>query len=241
MPRLFFIGDTHGSIELKKLSNKNFPLARELTKDDIVCICGDAGFMWDTSKETKYWDDWAEDRPFTIVTCFGNHENYDAIRALPAEEWCGGIVRKVRPHVMYLENGEYFNICGHSLFAQGGAASIDKAYRKEGRSWWAAEIPSREELEHAAETMENLEFNVDIIVSHTAPNRMINRIDRFYPQYDTVTNFLNKFIYANTTWKQWFCGHFHIDRSFPNENFHFLYNDIIELLPNNEIKVVNNQ
>lgn len=237
MSRLFFVGDVHGSIELKKLSNKNFPLARELTKDDIVCITGDAGFMWDNSNETKYWDDWAEDRPFTIVTCFGNHENYDAIRALPAEEWCGGIVHKVRPHVMYLENGEIFNICGQTIFVQGGAASIDKAYRKEGKSWWSQEIPSREEFEHAAQNLEKFNFNVDIIVSHTAPNSMINKIDRFYPQYDDVTNFLDKFIISQVNYKDWFCGHFHIDRSFSNEHFHFLYNDIIEYIPNIGIMV----
>lgn len=240
MNRLFVIGDTHGSLELKKLSNKRFPLARELDRDDVLLITGDAGFMWDNTPETRYWDDWTEDRPFTIVACFGNHENYDAIRALPAEEWCGGIVRKVRPHVMYLENGEFFNICGHTIFVQGGAESIDKAYRKEGRSWWAAEIPSRAEFEHAAEVLERANFNVDIIISHTAPNSMINKVDRFMPRYDDVTNFLNKFVFRNTTWKQWLCGHFHIDRSFPDDKFHFLYNDIIEILPNNEIKVVNN-
>lgn len=237
MSRLFFVGDVHGSIELKKLSNKNFPLARELTKDDIVCITGDAGFMWDNSNETKYWDDWAEDRPFTIITCFGNHENYNAIRALPTEEWCGGIIRKVRPHVMYLENGEIFNICGQTIFVQGGAASIDKAYRKEGKSWWSQEIPSREEFEHAAQNLEKFNFNVDIIVSHTAPNSMINKIDRFYPQYDDVTNFLDKFIISQVNYKDWFCGHFHIDRSFSNEHFHFLYNDIIEYIPNIGIMV----
>ena len=240
MNRLFAVGDTHGSLELKKLSNENFPLARELDRSDVLLITGDAGFMWDDTSKTKYWDDWAESRNFTIATCFGNHCNYDKLRALPAEEWCGGIVRKVRPHVMYLENGEFFNICGHTIFVQGGAASIDKAYRKEGKSWWSAEIPSYDEFDHAAKTLERVNFNVDIILTHTAPNTMINKINKFSPQYDDVTNFLDKFVFKNTTWKYWLCGHFHTDRSFFDNNFHFLYNDIIELLPNGEIKVVNN-
>ncbi len=239
MNRIFITGDTHGSLELKKLGHKRFPLGRELTYDDILIICGDAGFMWDVSNETKYWDNWTNELGFTVVSCFGNHCNYDAIRALPAEEWNGGIVRKVRPHVMYLENGELFNICGHTIFIQGGAASIDKVYRKEGKSWWSSEIPSQEEFEHAANTLKHVNFNVDIILSHTAPNSMIDRIDRFYPQYDDVTNFLEKFVYSQTTYKQAFCGHFHIDKTIPDKNFYFLYNDIIELLPNNEIIVVN--
>ena len=240
MNRLFAIGDTHGSLELKKISNKRFPLARELDRSDVLLITGDAGFMWDDTPETRYWDDWAESRNFTIVTCFGNHCNYDKLRALPAEKWCGGVVRKVRPHIMYLENGELFNICGRSIFVQGGAASIDRAYRKEGKNWWSAEIPSYHEFEHAAKTLERANFNIDIILTHTAPNTMINKIDKFSPRYDDVTNFLDKFVFKNTTWKHWLCGHFHIDRSFPDDNFHFLYNDIIELFPNGEIKVVNN-
>lgn len=239
MGRLFFIGDVHGSIELKKLSNKNFPLARDLTKDDVVCICGDAGFMWDTSNETKYWDDWAEDRPFTIVTCFGNHENYNAIRTLPQEIWSGGIVRKVRPHVMYLENGEFFDIGLRRIFVQGGASSIDKVYRKEGKSWWQQEIPSYEEFSHAAEMLEAIHFTTNIIVSHTAPNSMINKIDKFMPHYDDVTNFLEKYVMSQVYYDHWFCGHFHIDRSIPENNFHFLYNDIVEVLPHRGFNIVN--
>ena len=242
MNRFFITGDKHGSLELKKLGRNRFPLMKELSDDrsNIICITGDAGFMWDNTKETKWWDDWTEDLGITVVSCFGNHSNYDAIRALTLEEWNGGLVRKVRPHVMYLENGELFNICGHSVFVQGGASSIDKMYRIEGKSWWANEIPNRLEFEHAAETLERANFNVDIIISHTAPNSMIDRIDRFMPRYDDVTNFLEKFVLSQTKFQFWGCGHFHIDRSFPDNNFHFLYNDIIELLPNGEIKVVNN-
>lgn len=208
-------------------------------RNNILIICGDAGFMWDDSKETKWWDDWTEDLGIIIISCFGNHENYNAIRTITPEIWNGGVVRKVRPHVMYLENGELFNICGYTIFVQGGAASTDKVYRKEGKTWWPEEIPSDEEFKHAVETLERAHFNIDIILSHTAPNSMINRIDRFYPQYDKVTNFLEKVVYSQTSYKQGFCGHFHIDRSISDKNFHFLYNDIIELFPDNTIKVIN--
>lgn len=240
--RLFITGDKHGSLELKKISRRNFPLMKELSGDrsNIIAITGDAGFMWDNTNETRWWDDWTEDLGVTVISCYGNHSNYDAIRALPTEEWNGGIVRKVRPHVMYLENGEIFNICEHTIFVQGGAASIDKIYRKEGKSWWSDEIPSFNELQYAANNLEKINFKTDIIISHTAPNSMINIIDKYYPKYDDVTNFLEKFILSQAIYNNWFCGHFHIDRTIPNRNFHFLYNDIIELLPDNTIKVVNN-
>ena len=240
MSRLFFTGDTHGSVELKKLSNKNFPLARELTKEDIICICGDGGFMWDESKETKYWDDWAEDRPFTIVSCFGNHENYNAIRALPAEEWNGGIVRKVRPHVMYIENGEILTINKQTFFFQGGAHSVDKAYRKEGKSWWSQEIPSYQEFENAATNLKKYNDKVDYIISHTGPNSLVHHLFPYEDATDLVTNFLEKYVNDCVEFKRWFLGHFHIDRSYINQKYNILYNDIIELFPNGEIKVVNN-
>lgn len=131
--RIFITGDVHGSLELKRLSNKNFPLAKNLDCNDIVIITGDCGFMWDNSKETKYWDDWIENRPFTTVCCYGNHENYSRIRELSIEQWHNSIIRKVRPHVMYIENGEILTINNKKFFFMGGAASIDKAYRIEGK------------------------------------------------------------------------------------------------------------
>ena len=195
--------------------------------------------MWDNSPETKYWGDWAEERKFTIVACFGNHENYTAIRSLPTEEWHGGVVRKVRPHIMYLENGELYNIGGKTLFTLGGAASIDKHLRKEGVSWWPEEIPSTSEFEHAAETLQNANFKVDYILTHTAPCSIIERIDRFMPRYDIVTSFLEKYVLSQVNYKAWMCGHLHLDRDIPDKNFHFLYHDIIELRSDNTIDIVN--
>lgn len=214
-------------MELKHLSNKNWPLARELTRDDIVIVCGDAGFMWDDSNETRYWDDWMENRPFTTVTCFGNHENYDKIRSLPREEWNGAIVRKVRPHVMYVENGEIFTLNGRTFFVMGGATSVDKVYRAEGKSWWAAEIPSREEMEHAAENLEKHNMRVNHIITHTAPNWIL---DKFGYGHDSLTNFLTNYVERFVEFDDWWFGHFHDNRNFGRDyNYHMLYHDIEEI------------
>ena len=227
--RTFITGDTHGPVEMNRLSNKNFPTARELGLSDVIIICGDGGFMWNNSPEIEYWDTWAEERKFTIVSCFGNHENYDAIRALPQEEWCGGIVRKVRPHVMYLENGEIFNINGHSFFVMGGATSIDKAYRKEHISWWKEEIPSNKEMEHAAENLEKHNFEVDYIITHCGPNYIVDKLCPYSSSHDDITSFLEKYVRANVKFKAWYMGHYHQDRSFDNFKYNVMYNDIMEI------------
>lgn len=227
MGHIFITGDKHGSLELKHLSNKNWPLARELTKDDILIICGDAGFMWDDSNETKYWDDWCEERPFTILAALGNHENYTVIRALPLEEWNGGHVRKVRPHVMYAENGEIFTLNNQTFFFFGGASSVDKARRIEGKSWWPEEIASNSEMDYAAKNLEKYNMRVNHIVTHTAPNFIL---DKFWYEYDPVTNFLTNYIERFVQFDDWWFGHFHDNRNFGRTyNYHMLYHDIEEI------------
>ena len=235
MGRLFFIGDTHGSVEINKLGFKHFPLGHELTKEDIVCICGDVGLVWDGSRTDAYWQDWCENLPFTVVGCLGNHENYNLIRQIPTENWNGGLVHKVRPHVMFLENGEIFNLNGHSTFVMGGATSLDKVYRKEGISWWPQEIPSYQEFARASDNLIKHNFQVDLIMSHCAPNSVIDAIDRFQPFHDEVTNYLEKFVLKNTTFTSWFCGHYHLDKTVFNK-IHILYNDILEVLTDHTTK-----
>ena len=231
MNRIFITGDTHGSLELKRLSNKNFPIAKTLTKEDTVIICGDAGFMWDNSNETKYWDDWAEDRPFTIISVFGNHSNYGLLRAIPTTEWHGAKVRRVRPHVMYIENGEIFTLNNQTFFCMGGARSVDKAYRKEGKSWWPQEIPSWNEMDYAANNLRTYNFQVDNIITHCGPNYIVDKLFPYENAHDDITNFLEKFVRMITTFNRWYMGHYHIDRSYDYQKFNILYQDIVEIMP----------
>ena len=237
MNRIFITGDTHGSLELKRLSNKNFPLAKTLTKEDVVIICGDAGFMWNSSNETKYWDDWAEDRPFTIISVFGNHSNYDALRAIPITEWQGAKVHAVRPHVMYIENGEIFTLNNKTFFCMGGARSIDKAYRIEGKSWWPEEIASYQEMEHGINNLEKYNFNVDYILAHCAPNHIVDILYPYENQHDTMTSYLEH-VCQRTIFNKFFCGHYHVDRSYDDQKYNIIYNDILEIMPDGRWEII---
>ena len=56
---VFVTGDCHS--EFQKLSTSSFPEQKEMTKDDIVIICGDFGAVWDcngVSNAEKYWLNW---------------------------------------------------------------------------------------------------------------------------------------------------------------------------------------
>ena len=240
MNRLLLTGDTHGSIDINKLSYKKFPLTRELDKNDYVCILGDFGCVWNLDNEDNYWLDWLESRPFTTLFLPGNHECYPLLRSFPEEQWCGGTIRRIRPSIIMLERGEIFNIANTTFFCMGGARSVDRAYRKEGISYWPDEMPSQYEYEKAANNLGKINFNVDYILTHCAPNYLVDKLFPYENQHDELTSFLEKYVRANTTFSRWFMGHYHIDRSYDNQKYNILYNDIIELLPNGEFKVVNN-
>lgn len=77
---IYITGDTHA--DFTRFSTKNFPEQKEMTKDDYIIICGDFGGIWSylySDKTEKYWLDWLENKPFTILFIDGNHENFDRL------------------------------------------------------------------------------------------------------------------------------------------------------------------
>ena len=123
---IFITGDTHR--DFHRFSTKSFVEQSDMTKNDVVIICGDFGGVWDykgESKEEKYWLDWLDNKPFT--TCFidGNHENFERLNNLPIEHWNGGKVHRVRPSVVHLMRGQVFELQGLKFFTFGGASSHD--------------------------------------------------------------------------------------------------------------------
>lgn len=123
---VYVTGDVHGRAEYgsSRFAFKNWPLGRTLTRDDVVIVAGDFGFVWDGSNAEKYWLDWFESKPWT--TCFvdGNHENHHALAGLPVREWNGGFVHEARPHVLHLMRGEVFDIDGLTVLAMGGVGVL---------------------------------------------------------------------------------------------------------------------
>ena len=43
----------------------------------------------------------------------------------PTEEWNGGKIQRIRPHVIHLMRGQVFDLQGYSFFTMGGARSHD--------------------------------------------------------------------------------------------------------------------
>ena len=186
---IYVTGDTHG--EFKRFKNRLFGA----NEHDIVIICGDFGGIWDNSSTEKYWLKWLCDKPYRILFCDGNHENYDMINSYPVETLFGGKVHKITDNIYHLIRGEMFEIDGKKIFVMGGARSHDisdgildpsdedfkmkekalirrkkEYYRVKGVSWWEEEMPSDEEFSHALETFRKNNYSCDYIITHDCPS-----------------------------------------------------------------------
>ena len=238
MPRIFITGDTHNNLEINRLSRKRFPLGRELSKQDILLIAGDFGFPWDGLKSDEYWLNWIEDLPFSIAFCDGNHINFPLLYQYPTEFWNGGQTHLLRPHIHHLMRGEIFNLNNQTFFTFGGARSVDKVYRIEGKSWWPEEIASYQEMEYGINNLERYNFNIDYILTHCAPNHIVDILYPYENQHDTMTSYLEH-ICQRTKFNKFFCGHYHLDRNYDNNKYNILYQDIMELTSDGKLIKVN--
>lgn len=247
--KLFSTGDTHG--DFRRFDADIFPEQSEMTRDDYVLICGDFGGVWcDSSKEHKKLD-WLEDRPFTTLFVDGNHENYDLLEAMPVEEWHGGKIHRVRPHIIHLMRGQVFDIGGSKFFTMGGASSHDiqngildpadpdfleqlelylnmgAMFRVKGRSWWTHELPTSEEYEEAWRNLERVGHKVDYIVSHCCPTSVQNKISSKY-ENDTLTDFFDE-VREKVSFRSWLFGHYHENMSL-EKKYALLYEQIVQVL-----------
>lgn len=228
---IYLTGDTHGELDIKKLCTSNFPEGKKMTKNDYVVILGDFGFIWkpEPDKTEQYWLDWFNNKPWTTLFVDGNHENHARLNEFSAIEWNGGKIHKINDSVFHLMRGQIFDIDNKKIFTMGGAPSIDKLYRVEGISWWKEEEISYEEQEKAISSLEKNGNKVDYIFTHTCPEELIPPMFNI-PKSSIVNSPTEKFfdyIAQNVDFKEWYFGHWHIEKDFGK--YHCLYDNIIRL------------
>ncbi len=247
---IYFTGDIHGSVDIRKLNPNNLRcLGITLNKDDHLILLGDIGLPFyptDTVKgsptygEYRFWTRFLAWKKCTILFVDGNHDNHDFWREQPVTEWHGGRVHR-HPHIpnaLHLMRGEiYDDVDGKSIFSFGGAAShdVEPVYigsqcvwkgRKEGISWWRHETADESETENARRNLARHDNRVDCIVTHTPPFSVVNE---FFPQKavekDTTAKFLDT-VLADVQYDMWLCGHIHTEYIISEMKLVGLYNDI---------------
>lgn len=207
--RILVVGDVHADFERL---NAFISLARPR----IILQCGDFGW-WPhhhditTTKKQYYFDQYALKMQETVLYwCDGNHENHwDLQYRLEAGK---KPLEIPVPGCWYMPRGSVLELNGQKILFFGGGDSVDKKYRKIGKSWWPEEIPTEEDFQYAEEQIAAHGGKIDVVISHTAPSPFL---DTFLHKivdsklYDPTIEFLDKILEKYRP-KRWFFGHFHV-------------------------------
>lgn len=232
---IFVTGDCHG--DFSKFTEEYFPEQKELTRQDIVIVCGDFG-IWHDTPEEREWLAWLDQRPFTTVFVDGNHENFDRLCGdeFPVVDFCGAKAQQIRPGIFHLLRGQVYLFEGKKFFAFGGASSHDisdgildranfqsdrafcefvqrwaiqgKMFRINHLSWWKQELPTEEELAAGLQTLIQNENKVDYIISHCAPQEIVAMLG--LSDTDRLCQWFNTVAHT-VSFKMWYFGHYHGD------------------------------
>ena len=252
---VYITGDCHA--RWHKFTTENFPEQKDMTRDDFVVVCGDFGLWHDNSTE-RWWFDWFEEKPFTILFVDGNHENFDRLYGNEFEivDFHGGKAHKIRDNIYHLMRGYVFDLCGKKFFTFGGASSHDiddgildpndfdderefeakyhrwvkrnKIFRVNHQSWWKEEMPSQEEMEFGIKTLEENNNKVDYIITHCCPQLVATIYSNGCYKADKLTSFFS--VIAETVdFSKWFFGHYHDDCVIMSK-FVMLYDHIIRVV-----------
>ena len=239
---VYITGDTHGGIDVGKLSYERWPESRKLTDNDYLIICGDFGFVWNNSATEKQWLKWFDNKPYITLYCLGNHESYDLTKEFPIIDYLGGKVRQISKKVFCLMNGECYTIYGKKFFVMGGASSHDisdgileptnpdfaekymrmsrqnKMFRVNHVSWWKEEIPSKEEFEHGLDTIKKNDYKFDYVISHCVCDTIIDKLSNYCYNHDVLTTWLEDNVFKKCEYKAWYFGHYHLDGVYASRN-----------------------
>lgn len=164
-----FVGDSHG--DARWLKSVVLPTARRLGISTIIQV-GDFGY-WPESRTFMQVVRTVRER-YGIDVWFidGNHEhfpklNHDVRAAQTAAGVSAGSREPVElaPGLVYLPRGSRVLVAGRNVACVGGAASIDRADRIVGKSWFPEERISDVEIAAVASR-----GHADILVTHDAPS-----------------------------------------------------------------------
>lgn len=229
---ILITGDTHGFRDIDKLVKIPNEVLSSLSKKDYLIILGDVGLLWDDSVKSKELLHFFESQPYTTLYIDGNHENFNELYKCKEVKKFGDYVHKVGSNVYHLKRGCVYNICGKIIFTFGGAYSCDRDIRIPGKSWWSEEVPNRDEILQGKKALKAYNNKVHYILTHDCPcivRRMINingdfMLDTPDKEFQSFLTDLN----ANTNFKHWYFGHYHLDMKVANK-YTVMFNNILEL------------
>lgn len=204
MHQFLILGDLHGDLGWCR------QVVRSAAKAGIKQIfqVGDAGFSW--PGRNKYKTDarvshLLQEYGMTMVFIVGNHDNHAELELLRAGP--DGLA-PLRQNVFLLPRGGRTEYAGLTIGGLGGAFSVDRAWRTEGKDWWAQEEVQLQDVEKLV-----AEGPIDILLAHDVPSfvEMRSELDLSRDdeaQADVSRQLLTRAVMA-TKPRHIFSGHWH--------------------------------
>lgn len=233
-------GDLHRNYDIKKIDE----IASISNPPSIVIIAGDFGGIWNQcsheddgaiklhQKDLDFIDSLSK-YPFKIISCLGNHENYDVINQLPRVDAYGGQIIKLSNNVELLDRGYVYELEGYKFLSVGGAMSMDRRYRIEHKSYWSEETVTEADIIKAISSIKKVNNKVDFVLTHTCPASVLEKelvssrnVD---PDYISKLKFalendpsvkLLEALKQKISFSEWYFGHFHVERDVISEKGH---------------------
>ena len=129
----------------------------------------------------------------------GNHENFNAVKRFPIENWNGVCSHKISENIRFLCRSQIFTICGKTFLTLGGADSHDKENRIDGESWWKEERITKTDIDVAYKNLWKVDFKVDYILTHTPSNIFAKSLTEL-PVSRRLTEHLKAFLKKSLIW-----------------------------------------
>jgi len=195
-----------------------------------MLILGDAGFNYfyhptyhsRTRKDRRLKRE-AQDLPITLLMVYGNHEiRPENLPSYKPSNWHEGtvLVEDDYPSLLFLQDGEIYDIEGKSVLVIGGAFSIDKGDRIYSTNWkyrWFHDEQPSDTIKRKVEAkLEEKDWQVDVVLSHTIPEKYVPT-EAFLPgidqsSVDRTTEIWLGEIEQKLTYSQWWAGHWHLTK-----------------------------
>ena len=172
--------------------------------------------------------DWVEDFDNLLKDC---EEAYNHFICLGWVAFLDSVVPdKTLLHVVWL-----FLLEGKSILLVGGAVSVDRGFRTEGKSWWSNETFNLKLEDH----FPYKDRQYDLVVTHTRPGvcgafKGFDKIQHWCDQdYDLKNDLIEEsqlvdYLYERTKPKDWIYGHIHSSNFMTYENTAFRCHNIDE-------------
>ena len=185
----------------------NITVARALKEcPDITHIIqvGDFGYAWPQQKPFKFSKAYIDDPELELlkdISCHwldGNHENFNVLDADGGDS---------QPGWIYQPRGSVLEIEEYRLLFCGGASSIDKQHRVEGKSWWPQEHITYGQIQRI---LDNVSGPIDAVFSHEHPATIPYSEKRYgNSQFGISDRMLLDQLLAIYKPRLWFFGHHH--------------------------------